>query len=185
MQSIYAVGLSLMETRSAILPHAPEAVPALDEAVQELRQDIDDIRSYVMGLPLERLESGVATLLREVVDEVRADAALDVELDVPGEFPALATGQAEALYHLVREALTNVRKHAGASRAEVRLGYAGGITLEVRDDGCGFDAAAPLAHEHMGLRNMRSRVEALGGSLEVESSPGHGTLLRARLPAPA
>lgn len=185
MQSIYAVGLSLFETRSAILSHAPEAVPALDEAVQELREVIDDIRSYVMGLPLERLDSDVATLLHEVVDEIHADSTLEVELTLPAALPTLAEGQAEALYHLAREALTNVRKHAHATHAEVRLAQDAGIVLEVRDDGCGFDTAAPVEQRHMGLRNMRSRVASLGGSLEVESVPGEGTLVRVRLPEAA
>ncbi|MGE0133698.1 MAG: PAS domain-containing sensor histidine kinase [Dehalococcoidia bacterium] len=186
MQSIYAVGLSLLETRGAIEPHAPEALPALDEAVQELRQVIDDIRTYVMGLPLNRLESDVAELLREVVDEVRADSAFEVALDVSPGLAELPGGQAQALYHLVREALTNVRKHAMATHAEVRLAQDGdAMLLEVRDDGCGFDPDAERDHQHMGLRNMRSRVEALSGVLDIESRPGAGTVVRVRLPSAA
>lgn len=183
MQSIYAVGLSLLETRGAIAPLAPEALPALDEAVHELRQVIDDIRSYVMGLPLDRLETDVAVLLREVVDEARTDSAFDVRLEVAPELPPLSKVETQAIYHLAREALTNVRKHAQASRADITLVSEGaGIVLEVRDNGRGFDPHAPVEQQHMGLRNMHSRVGTLGGALEIESSPADGTVVRVRLP---
>lgn len=183
MQSIYAVGLSLLDARQAVAPLAPEAVPVIDEAVHELRQVIDDIRRYVMGLPLDRLHSDIAALLREVLDEVSADSDLATDLEVSGVPPALPEQQALAIYHLARESLTNVRKHAGASSVALRLVTEGdGLVLEIRDDGCGFDVSMPVAHEHMGLRNMRDRVEALGGTVEIESAPGRGTLVRAHLP---
>ena len=84
----------------------------------------------------------------------------------------------QELYRLVQEALNNVLKHAHAGRVRVRLGVANGIaTLEVADDGIGFEPALQSA-AGFGLRGMRERVERLGGSLRIESSPGAGTCLR-------
>jgi signal transduction histidine kinase len=83
----------------------------------------------------------------------------------------------------VSEALANALKHADAGRVEVEIGYGGGqLTLEVRDDGRGFDAAAAAGS---GLRNMDDRVEALGGRLTVRGRPGEGAHIGARLPATA
>lgn len=186
MQSIYAVGLSLIETRTTLEAAAPEAVPALDEAVGELRQVIDDIRRYVMGLSLERLDSDVTTLLREVIAETHAGSDLEVALDVADDLPSLSDALTQAVYHLAREALTNVRKHSGAHHASVALTTAAdGVLLEVRDDGCGFDTGAAVERGHMGLRNMRDRVASLGGSIELRSEPGSGTAVLVHVPLEA
>jgi len=83
-------------------------------------------------------------------------------------------------YFILAEALTNVVKHARATRASVRASVAdGGLTLEVRDDGVG--GADPEGH---GLLGVADRVDALGGRLRIESAPGAGTRVSARLPLP-
>ena len=81
---------------------------------------------------------------------------------------------------MVQEALTNVAKHAGASRVRVAIGQAdGALWLEIEDDGSGFDADAKTSG--FGLAGMRERVALAGGTLEI-SSPGKGTLVKASLP---
>lgn len=183
MQAIYAVGLNLLQTRQLLGTSAPEAVEAIDEAVAELRQVIDDIRSYVMSLPLQRLETAVAPLLREVVEEACSGSTLSATLMIAEDLPQLSETLTVTLYHLAREALSNVRKHAAASNIELRLSAENDqVTLEVRDDGIGFETAAPQAKEHLGLRNMRTRAASLGGSVEFESAPGSGTTVRCSLP---
>jgi signal transduction histidine kinase len=94
----------------------------------------------------------------------------------------------EGLYRIAREALHNVVKHAGASRVEVALERRGGAALlTVRDDGCGFDPERERARgrnggEGIGMFSMRQRAADLGGELMIESSPGRGTLIEARVP---
>ena len=84
-------------------------------------------------------------------------------------------------YFIACEALANVLKHAGASRAVVRIGTdAGSLTIRVSDDGHGFDTATAV---RSGLRGLQDRVEALGGRLDVTSSRTLGTTLSASLPA--
>jgi signal transduction histidine kinase len=84
---------------------------------------------------------------------------------------------------LVREALSNVGRHASAMTCRVSLqrAPAGDIILEVDDDGRGFDVARPVSG--MGLTNLRERVDGLHGSIEVASTPGEGTTIRATFPA--
>lgn len=87
-----------------------------------------------------------------------------------------------ACFRIAQEALTNALRHAGAQRVELTLALRdGGLELDVRDDGRGFalDTASGL-----GLVTMRERAEQLGGELRIESAPGHGTRVRARVPCP-
>jgi signal transduction histidine kinase len=114
---------------------------------------------------------------------IRVDTALEeVRLDPPAE---------HAILRVTQEALGNAVKHGDPATIDVRLangaanGAGGGdyITLEVRDDGCGFDAVQVRDRHGMGLGLMRERVTELGGGLDVISSPGAGTTVRARLPA--
>jgi signal transduction histidine kinase len=107
---------------------------------------------------------------------------------VDGErFPA----EVEAtLYRVVQEGLTNVVKHAGATRASLLLERRKGVLSTIlEDDGRGFEVEDTLAsHEkarRLGLRGMRERVDLLGGELEIESSPGAGTTLYVRIPVDA
>jgi signal transduction histidine kinase len=95
-----------------------------------------------------------------------------------------------ALYRALQEALTNVARHANARHAFVRLYTAGdAATLEIRDDGCGFDASAFLRnppHDHgMGVLGMRERVATYGGRFTIESQPDAGTRVELTIPLAA
>jgi signal transduction histidine kinase len=88
-----------------------------------------------------------------------------------------------AIYRFVQEALTNVAKYARAKRVQVSLQPDGDhISVQVRDDGVGFDPAQPRHGGH-GLAGMEFRVQSCGGEWLVQSAPGQGTLVQARLPA--
>jgi two-component system NarL family sensor kinase len=96
----------------------------------------------------------------------------------------LADEQATALFRIAQEALTNVERHAHATHVDVTLEFAPGSTgLSVRDNGTGFDVARMQADPSrgIGLRNLRERMAALGGSFEIHSAPS-GTRLTASLP---
>ena len=90
---------------------------------------------------------------------------------------------------MVQSAAANIRLHASASVATVTLGFLpDGVTLDVYDDGAGFDPAAaapPSDSGGYGLRAMRQRVEQLGGQFSVQSTPGEGTIVAAQLPLEA
>jgi signal transduction histidine kinase len=123
-----------------------------------------------------RTRHGLRAALESLTDHLPLEVALDVEarrLPVPVE---------TAAYFVVAEALTNVVKHAGVDSAVVRavLGENGAMQLEISDEGRG----GADARGGTGLRGLADRVEAGGGSLEVDSPPGGGTRIRASIPVP-
>jgi signal transduction histidine kinase len=122
--------------------------------------------------------------LDPLLDGMRA-AGLPVEATIEGEPRSLPPGVDLSAYRIVQEALTNTLRHAGASRAGVRLRYAAdAIEIEVVDDGRGADPSADTGAGH-GLIGMRERVQLFGGDLETGSAPDGGFHVRARLPAAA
>src|SRR6476661_2851384 len=143
-------------------------------AVEELAAAVRELRELAQGIhPSALTERGLAAALRIVA----ARAPLDVELDVTDT--PIETNVAVAAYYIVSEALNNVAKYAGASRAAVRVRETGDrLVVVVEDDGQGganMDGGT-------GLRGLYDRVSALDGRLDVDSPPGGGTRLRAELP---
>jgi len=107
-------------------------------------------------------------------------AGLDWKLDCDGLSSPLSLDCKRHALLIFKEALHNIRKHAAASRVAIRLAERDGLLeMEITDDGSGFDPAA-VSTGH-GLESLRHRAEAMGGALEIESSPGHGARILARL----
>jgi signal transduction histidine kinase len=137
-----------------------------------------------MPAPLE-----AATLpdaLRAVAQEWSERTGVPVEVEVTGDPITLDPEIEVTLLRTGQEALANVAKHAQAGRARLTLSFMGDeVALDVRDDGVGFDVERPGASPEggSGLHGMRQRVARVAGSLVIESEPGHGTAISARVPA--
>jgi len=146
----------------------------LDQAIDELAGGLEEIRELASGLhPSVLSERGLVPALEALVLRVPVPVELAAVPDRPLPEPVEA-----AAYYVVAEALANVQKHAGAQRVVVHATVdETALLIEVVDDGAG--GADP---EGEGLRGLVDRVEALGGTLEVDSPAGHGTRVRARLP---
>ena len=166
---------------ATITPDATERLAHLNESLNGgialKRRIIEDLRPS--SLSNLGLVAALEILLREFAarSEIEVVDDLDrVELD--------ATSQL-TVYRLVQEALTNVVKYAKARQVVVTLApiEGGGARVSVKDDGVGFDTNVPRMARH-GLIGMRYRVEAEGGTMQLVSSPGAGTLIEATLPAP-
>jgi signal transduction histidine kinase len=113
--------------------------------------------------------------LRRYVEFLTVDGELEVELEVDPRV-SLAPDEQIEVFRIVQEGLANVRKHAGAARAEVVIGErAGERVVTVRDDGKGFGQAGDDAGQ--GLKNIRARSAAIDGALDVRTRPGFGTEL--------
>jgi signal transduction histidine kinase/YHS domain-containing protein len=115
------------------------------------------------------------------------EGAPAVSLLVRGEERRLAPQSELALFRIIQEAWSNIRRHAGAARAEITFDYLPeGLAVTVADNGRGF--APPGPHDapdgHWGVRGMRERAELTGGELEVASAPGAGARLTVRIPYP-
>jgi signal transduction histidine kinase len=146
----------------------------LESAVVELQAANEELRELVRGVyPAILTEEGLAA----AVESLALRTPLPVELDVvEGRFPAQVEATA---YFVTCESLNNVLKHAHASSAVIRISEIRGLLhIEVVDDGVG--GARPAASS--GLSGLEDRVEALGGSLRVESAEGLGTRVVAEIP---
>jgi PAS domain S-box-containing protein len=164
--------VTLKLAQRAVRDSPSEADVLLAEALGNAERATAELRELAHGI----LPSVLTRGLRAGVDSIASRLDLPVEVDVPsGRLPPDIEASA---YFIVAEALTNVVKHARATRATVRVAAGDGVlTLEVRDDGVG--GADPNGH---GLMGIADRVDALGGRLWIESSDGDGTVLAARLP---
>jgi signal transduction histidine kinase len=155
-----------------------DAQAALAAEVQSLRRMMATLRPPVLE------ERGLVSALSDYVEMVRQQAGISCTLAarLPGRLPE---DTEIVLYRVAQEALTNVARHARASRVRVELAETTeAVVLEVHDDGIGFDPAAEQRGglDHFGLAGMRERVELAGGTWTVWSKPGAGTVLTASLP---
>jgi len=186
IQSLYGISLALEHCQQLIASRSGQAVARLDGVIEALTRVIQEIRSYVMGLhPAGEEESLEAALLR-IVEEFRVNTLLPVEFQRAGGYPRLSREQRVHLQLLLREALANVARHAGAGRVVVKAGTQDGeFQLAVTDDGPGFDLEAASRGDGLGLRTMVERSRRLGGRLHIDTLPGGGTTVEVRLGVPA
>ena len=155
----------------------------LARAMQHLDQGIIAKRRIVEGLRPSTLSTfGLATAGRELTEQVAERAGWTLDLQLPELDPQLPEDLEIALFRVLQESLTNAAKYAQATRVRVRLECEPQqCALEVEDNGRGFRLEEVRA-DAQGLFGMRQRTEARGGRLDVRSTPGTGTLIRARLP---
>ena len=141
-------------------------------------QAIEDLRDLARGIyPPLLADKGLVAALE--AQARKGSIATEVRAENVARYPQQVEA---AVYFCALEALNNVAKYSGASRAEVRLAQSNGdLTFEVSDDGAGFDL--DRTSYGTGLRGMADRVEAIGGSLEIRSAPGSGTSVAGRIPA--
>ncbi len=157
----------------------------MERALELARDSLADARRSVMDLaPAPLAEHPLADAINAQVDDWAAHHPVRVDMVVTGDVRALHLEVEATLLRIVQEALSNIAKHAAASRVGVTLTYLDEeVALDVRDDGAGFDPRGPVTSGSFGLRGMRQRAQLLAGVLEVESEPGHGTAVSVRLPA--
>jgi signal transduction histidine kinase len=163
----------------------PKVKAELSEIRELVAQTLDGVRRLVVDLgPTVLDELGLSSAVEWLVDRVRADGNLRVELrlDVDVE---VARPVALAIFRVAQEALTNAVRHASASCVSIRLeSKAGVLRLVVSDDGIGFDLDETRARgdENVGLVGMSERIALVEGDLRIDSKPGRGTTVVAQVP---
>ncbi|MBE2223887.1 MAG: GAF domain-containing sensor histidine kinase [Anaerolineae bacterium] len=164
-----------------------EVLPRLWERnPDEARQSLEDLRRLTRGAmaemrsllaelrPLVLTDSDLGDLLRQLGDALTGRTNIPVAVTITGQ-GTLPSEIQVALYRLSQEALTNIAKHAGAKQVRIMLHVdADLVTLQIRDDGCGFDPE-DIPSGHYGLSMMRERTKAIGADLSINSQPGHGS----------
>jgi signal transduction histidine kinase len=175
--------VGLTYTLDAMAAGSPDSAGAdqLAGAAATTRGSVRSLRSLLVEIYPPNLDQvGLAGALEDLAESAGA-SGLAVEVHVDPSI-SLAAETTAGVYRATREALSNVRRHARATRAQVRVAAgAGRVVLTVTDDGVGFDPTHVPA-DHVGLRLLSDLAASLGGSLEVESGPGRGTVLRMEVP---
>jgi signal transduction histidine kinase len=180
IQSLFAVGMGLQG--AAALARDEDVAVRIESAVQEIDHAIRDLRNYIFGLrPGILADRQLDQALRDLGRDLEERSGVVTVVEVDEDAAARLASRAADVVQIAREALANVGKHAAATTCRVTLRREGATAvLEIDDDGAGFDAGA--ASTGMGLPNLRERAASLDGELEIESVPGDGTIVRARLP---
>ncbi|UZX01760.1 sensor histidine kinase [Arthrobacter sp. CDRTa11] len=178
-----ASSLLLLEAADRSWP-GQESRRDVTQATELLRRNLSETRSLVHELASPGLDDSP---LAEALHQAASRYVPDVRLLVTGEPGNVTAEVRHTLLRVVQSAAANIQQHANATTATVTLGFLpGSVTLDIYDDGTGFDPAAaapPSDAGGYGLRAMRQRVEQLGGVFSVESSPGEETIVAAQVPA--
>jgi signal transduction histidine kinase len=170
IQSLYAVSLALEDTEELLEVDPGQAVERLDHAIETIHGTIQEIRDFIMGLdPEARRAVDLLAGLTALTDEFERSTPIEVELESDPDVP-LDPDETIQLIQLTREAMSNVARHAAASKVTVRVEDRRDVLrLSIIDDGRGFDPAESQRPGHHGLTNMHARAESLGGSLSISS----------------
>ncbi|MBM3151544.1 MAG: sensor histidine kinase [Chloroflexi bacterium] len=189
-QALTAIGMGLRSLATSV-PRLQADARALGttrqlegmvaHSIQELQRLIADLR------PSHLDDLGLPAALRYYAGTIQERSAMKVRVEISGEEYPCSNAAKIALFRIVQEALTNIVKHAAASQVDIHLAYTPEeISVQVRDDGCGFDARRVTAESHgrrpFGLLGMQERATHLGGEFSIESYTGKGTLIEVSIP---
>jgi signal transduction histidine kinase len=186
IQSLIALKQRVQLTRLGLKGH--HAADSLVELESLAEQTIDNLRRQTRALrPIYLEDLGLVAALDMLAQETSQSAGIPVDFRCQGEERRLPPEIELALYRMAQEALSNVARHAQASRANVDLRFESqAIALEVSDDGQGFEAPRSPAefapNGHFGLLGLHERAELIGARLEIRSAPGKGASIRVNLP---
>jgi signal transduction histidine kinase len=155
----------------------------LTQAQDTARENLAEARALVAALaPPDLTGTSLPGALRGLVERVGSDTGPAAEMSITGTPRRLPTEHEVALLRMAQESLTNVRRHAGATRVMVELVYATDrISLRVSDDGKGFDPA--VSPQGYGLAGIRARAHVIGAAATIETAPGAGVVVQIDVPA--
>lgn len=153
--------------------------PAVQRSVAEIETGVlecyGDVRELLVHFRTRADAEDIEPALRTTLRKFQLQTGLETSIELQGHGVALPNDVQVQVLHIVQEALSNVRKHAGARRVELLVQQAPQWRFSVRDDGHGFDAGQEAGEDHVGLRIMAERAERIGARLDVHSTPGEGT----------
>jgi len=181
IQRLFATGLSLQGTARLVV--RPEVAERIQAAVEDLDETVKHIRTVIFGLePARMMGPGVRDEVLALAREAAGPLGFAPRVVFEGPIDTTLDGQAAVeLLATLREALSNVARHAAASRVDIEVSAGADLVLLVRDDGRGFDATS--VGPGYGIRNMGERAHALGGNFDVRPAPEGGTLVEWKIPA--
>jgi signal transduction histidine kinase/YHS domain-containing protein len=187
VQQLIALGHSVDRVQRMIERDPAKVTERLQDMRASITMLVDELRAMIGDLrPPALAELGLLPAVELLLDRSGEDGP-EVSLVVQGDERRLAPQSELALFRIVQEAWSNIRRHARAGRADFTFAYEhDGLHVTITDDGVGFapPAEANAPDGHWGLRGMRERAELTGGTLGVSSEPGKGTRLHLHIPYP-
>jgi len=167
-----------MMTPAQSAERIPRAVELLERTIESVRRIAADLRPAVLD------ELGLVAAVENELGLFQRRTGIEVELSIRPASLRLDPERSTAVFRVIQEAMTNVVRHAEATRVEVRLRQSRAETLlQIRDNGVGIDPAAVHSSRSLGIIGIRERVRAVGGSVGIEGVPGRGTIFTVRIPA--
>ncbi|ABU60253.1 histidine kinase [Roseiflexus castenholzii] len=181
-QALYGIALGARTAQTQLERDPARLGEPLEYILSLAEAGLSEMRALIFELRPESLQTeGLVAALTKQSDALRARHKLDVVTRFDPE-PEISLEAKEALYRIAQEAMHNVARHAHATRVELSLLNAdGALTLEIRDNGKGFDPAQPYPG-HLGLKSMPERAAHIGGAFHIESRPGAGTVITVTVP---
>ncbi|MCK5553422.1 MAG: sensor histidine kinase, partial [Deltaproteobacteria bacterium] len=166
--------------------HEAQAEAHLKELEDVAQDTYADVREAILGLrSTDTHQRGMVSTLKDYIFRFSQMSNIRAELQIGGRFTPLSTTTEFQVIRIIQEALTNVRKHAQASHAWVRISTEGDqVEVVIEDDGQGFDVSHIRRGDwpRFGLQTMRERAESVRGSLDIKSAHGQGTKVTLRVP---
>lgn len=176
-QVLSVVGMQLYQLQQ--ITQTEHARQLVEQSITLLNKAINDLRNISHTLNTDYIErAGLIEALRQEISYINSAKSILCTLRLDGESFSFDSERQTILFRIIQESLANALKHGNAKRIEVKLKYAPGkLSVAVADNGVGFRASERNA-VGLGLSNMQVRAALLGGDLEIESIPGHGTTVR-------
>lgn len=187
-QALFSMTLTIEAARLLLRRDTDAAEQQLANLRERAQETLAEMRGLIYSLrPAELEDQGLVTALKRWGERVRHEHLLPVEVVVDGATRLrLGEAQERELFRIAQEGLNNVVKHAGATRATIRLrATPAAIVLLIEDDGQGFDTTRPPRADAFGTRGMRERAALLGGDVAFDSRPGEGTRVLVTIPRAA
>jgi len=187
-QNMLALRIDVLRLQARTANRHPALNQRVVAALAQIDSTIKSVRGIINNLRPPALDLGLQAAIEWQLRDFRRRSGLACDLAAAGgEFDAaLDEGRALALFRILQESLSNVARHAGASRVEIELRRdGGGLCMTVRDDGVGMDPATARKPDSFGLLGIRERVGYLQGELTIDSAPGRGTALTVSIPLAA
>jgi two-component system nitrate/nitrite sensor histidine kinase NarX len=183
-QALAFMKIQVQMLRGALRRPDPARVQGIvDELDAGLRESLADVRELLLHFRTRAGEGDLVAALRATLQKFQHQTGLATQVEVRGHALPLAPDLQVQVLHVVQEALSNVRKHAGATQVWLTLAAQPSWHIEVRDDGRGFTPRPDRDDDpHVGLRIMRERAAAIGAQVQVHSAPGTGTRVVVALP---
>lgn len=184
-----AQSLSFLKIQVGLLRAAIERQdrPRIERTLAELdtgvRDSLSDVRELLMHFRTRASAEDIAPALQTTLRKFEQQTGLSTHLSIEGQGMPLDPEVQVQVLHVIQEALSNVRKHAGAREVWIEVQQSPQWRFEVRDDGCGFDdSGGPPDETHVGLRIMRERAQRIGATVEIDTVRGSGTCVVLTLP---